>query len=130
MLLILNLMSFLTRVMDFFWSVFSRIRTEYGEIFCISQFSVRVRENTDQKDFECEHFLCSDRCSSLWHICFSDTTLLLWIVPTFFKRDEKVQIKKWDLIMQTICEISLTFIVCFLLLNTVVQLLAKLNVYC
>ena len=27
----------------FFWSVFSRIRTEYREIFCISPFSVRMR---------------------------------------------------------------------------------------
>ena len=28
---------------EFFWSVFSRIRTEYGEII------VQMRENTDQK---------------------------------------------------------------------------------
>ena len=32
-----------------FWSVFSRIRTEYGEIRSISSYSVRMRENTDQK---------------------------------------------------------------------------------
>ena len=32
-----------------FWSVFSRIRTEYGEILRISPYSVRMRENTDQK---------------------------------------------------------------------------------
>ena len=31
------------------WSVFSRIRTEYGEIQSISPYSVRMRENTDQK---------------------------------------------------------------------------------
>ena len=36
-----------TRV--FFWSVFSRIRTEYGEIRSISPHSIRMRENTDQK---------------------------------------------------------------------------------
>ena len=33
----------------FFWSVFSRIRTEYGDILRISPYSVRMRENTDQK---------------------------------------------------------------------------------
>ena len=31
------------------WSVFSRIRTEYGEILCISPYSVRMQEKTDQK---------------------------------------------------------------------------------
>ena len=30
----------------FFWSVFSRIPTEYGEIRSISPYSVRMRENT------------------------------------------------------------------------------------
>ena len=37
------------QIRSFFWSVFSRIRTEYGDILCISPYSVRVRENTDQK---------------------------------------------------------------------------------
>ena len=32
-----------------FWSLFSLIRTEYGEILCISPYSVRMRESTDQK---------------------------------------------------------------------------------
>ena len=32
---------------EFFWSILSRIRTEYGEIVCISPYSVRMRENTD-----------------------------------------------------------------------------------
>ena len=41
---------------EFSWSVFSRIWTEYGEIFCISQIfcislcSIRMRENTEQKN--------------------------------------------------------------------------------
>ena len=42
-----------------FWSSFSRIRTEYGEILCISTNSVRMRENTDQNNSEYEHFLRS-----------------------------------------------------------------------
>ena len=33
----------------FFWSVFSCISTEYGEIRSISRYSVRIRENTDQE---------------------------------------------------------------------------------
>ena len=44
-----------------FWSVFSHIRTEYGEIVCISLYSVRVRENADQKNSEYEHFSRSIR---------------------------------------------------------------------
>ena len=44
----------------FFWSVLSRIRTEYGEIIFTSPYSDRMRENTDQKTFEYEHFSSSD----------------------------------------------------------------------
>ena len=41
---------------ELFWSAFSRIRTEHGEILRISPYSVRKRENTDQKNFEYGHF--------------------------------------------------------------------------
>ena len=34
---------------SFFWSVFSRIRSEYGNLLCRSTYSVRMWENTDQK---------------------------------------------------------------------------------
>ena len=34
---------------EFFCFIFSRIRTEYGEIRSISPYSVRMLENTDQK---------------------------------------------------------------------------------
>ena len=40
-------------------TVFSRIRTEYGEIQSISPHSVWMRENTDQKNSEYGHFSCS-----------------------------------------------------------------------
>ena len=33
--------------LEFFWSVFSRIRTEDEEILRISPYSVQIRENTD-----------------------------------------------------------------------------------
>ena len=41
---------------ELFWSAFSRIRTEYGEIRSISPYSVRMRENTDQNNSEYGHF--------------------------------------------------------------------------
>ena len=37
------------QIRSFFWSVFSCIWTEYGEILRISPYSVRMPENTDQK---------------------------------------------------------------------------------
>ena len=39
-----------------FWSVFSRIWTEYREILRISPYSVRMRENTGQKNSEYGNF--------------------------------------------------------------------------
>ena len=44
---------------ELFWSAFSRIWTEYGEILRISPYSVRMRENADQKNSEYGHFLRS-----------------------------------------------------------------------
>ena len=38
--------------LEFFWSLFSRIQTECGEIRIISPYSVRMWENTDQKNSE------------------------------------------------------------------------------
>ena len=43
----------------FFWSVFSCIWTEYGDLICKFPFLVRIRENKGQKNFEHEHFLYS-----------------------------------------------------------------------
>ena len=44
--------------LEFFWSVFSRIRTEYGYIRNISLYSIRMHENMDQKKPEYWHFSC------------------------------------------------------------------------
>ena len=41
---------------ELLWSVFSRIRTEYGEIICIYPYSVRMRENKDRNNYEYGHF--------------------------------------------------------------------------
>ena len=43
----------------FFWFVFPRIRTEYGEILHASPYSVQMQDNTDQKNSQYKHFLRS-----------------------------------------------------------------------
>ena len=45
---------------ELFWSAFSRIRTEYGEIRIISPYSVRMRENAVLNNSEYRHFFRSD----------------------------------------------------------------------
>ena len=42
---------------EIFWSVFSHIRTEYRPV---SPYSVRMQENTDQKNSKYGHFSRSD----------------------------------------------------------------------
>ena len=50
--------------------MFSRIRTEHGEVLRSSLYSVRMRENRDQKSCECGHYSLSDYfcygCSSFF----------------------------------------------------------------
>ena len=59
---------------EFFLSVFSRIRTEYGVILCISPYSVRIPENADQKklriwtDFTQGNLLVRNKVFPLWNI--------------------------------------------------------------
>ena len=45
---------------ELFWSVFPRIRTEYGEILRIFPCLVQMRENTGQDNSECGHFIRSE----------------------------------------------------------------------
>ena len=42
--------------LELFCFVFTRIRTEYGQIQSISLYSVRMRENVDQTNSEYGHF--------------------------------------------------------------------------
>ena len=42
--------------LELFWSVFSRIRTEYGEILRTSPYLVRILENADQNNYEYGQF--------------------------------------------------------------------------
>ena len=56
---------------SFFWSIFSCIQTEYGEILRISPYSVRMRENPGQKNlpiwtlFTQSNLRCSHRADVL-----------------------------------------------------------------
>ena len=44
------------QIRSFFWSVFSCIRTEYGDLLRKSPYSVRIQENTDQKTLYLDTF--------------------------------------------------------------------------
>ena len=44
---------------ELFWSAFSRIWTEYGEVLHISPYSVRTQENANQNNSEYGRFLRS-----------------------------------------------------------------------
>ena len=44
---------------ELFWSLFSHVWTEYGEILRISPYSDRMLENTDQNKSDYGHFLRS-----------------------------------------------------------------------
>ena len=48
---------------ELFWSAFSRIWTEYGEILRIFLYSVQMQENVDQNNSEYGLFSCSDALS-------------------------------------------------------------------
>ena len=50
------------QIRSFFWSVFPRIRAEYREIRNISLYSVRMRENTEQKKLRIWTFLTQWFC--------------------------------------------------------------------
>ena len=60
----------IVQIRRFFWSVFSRIRTECGEIRSISPYSVRIRENTEQKTSVFGHFSRSVKSDDLQDIHF------------------------------------------------------------
>ena len=38
------------QIRSYFWSVFSCIRIEYGDLLRKSPYSIRIQENTDQKE--------------------------------------------------------------------------------
>ena len=63
---------------ELFWSVFFGTRTEYGEIWSISLYLVRMRENTDQNNSKYAHFSSSVQISNLLktRICGNNVQLM------------------------------------------------------
>ena len=45
---------------EFFWSLFSRIQTEYGYFLCKSPYLVQMRENVDQENSDLNTFHARD----------------------------------------------------------------------
>ena len=76
---------------EFFWSVFSRIWTEYGDLLYISPYSVQMRENKDQKNSVFGHFSSSakgfmDKVMDMINIfCTNTFTFILPCVQIQFK---------------------------------------------
>ena len=52
---------------ELFWSAFSRIRTEYRKILRITPYSFRMRENADQNNSGCRHFLYSAQFNKIFY---------------------------------------------------------------
>ena len=64
---------------EFFWAVFPRFRTGYGDILFIIRicpFGVQMRENTDPKNSECGHFSHSLVISCLTLVILKSSPLL------------------------------------------------------
>ena len=91
---------------ELFWSVFSRIQTEYGEIRSIFPYSVRMRKNTDQNNSKYGHYLRSVMVllKYVLLVCNSENASLL-NVPS--QRFEKVC---WHLLKQNIFLTCLRYI--------------------
>ena len=71
---------------EFFWSVFFRIRTEYGDLLRKYSYSVQMRENTDQKNFECGYFLRSDE-----RMCNGKLLQSKWITLFYMHKYKKMK---------------------------------------
>ena len=72
---------------ELFWSAFSRIWTEYGEIRSVFPYSGRMRENANQSNSEYGHFLCSAiYCFrvSLIYILHLKAEVFLMSFPNYF----------------------------------------------
>ena len=72
---------------EFFWSIFYRIRTEYGEILRISPYLVRMRENTGQKNSKDGHFSRSVYIHAIHQYSHKVSASMNQRQPAFLKRD-------------------------------------------
>ena len=69
---------------EFLCSLFSRIRIEYREIHRIFPYSVRMRQNTDQKNTEYGHFSRSDRNNATLKVFVIYVIFLVQLLIFFF----------------------------------------------
>ena len=89
----------------FFWPAYSGIRTEYGEIRCISQYPVRMRENTDQKNSDYGHFSRSDKVvnphSSLVKesVLFMKAILVTFRITVFLFKESHFSCKPFNVVI-------------------------------
>ena len=82
--------------MEFFWSVFFRIRTEYGETLRISPYSVRMRKIRTRKNFQCILILfLNAEMSKIRRDKFSYLKIL--------KRKIHLQIKQYRVLFESVC---------------------------
>ena len=77
---------------ELFWSVFSSIWTEYGELRNISPYSVRMPENTDQNNTEYGHFLRS----GFFSINLKSLSSVLYIFTGFHRSSVVISITASD----------------------------------
>ena len=96
------------QIRNFFYSVFSRIWTEYGEVLRISPYSVRMRENTDQKNSVFGHFSRSVKTRKkdlrdLWKLNVETATLsIAFILHLKLAAPKTILAEEWKLWRSTL----------------------------
>ena len=78
---------------SYFWSVFSRIQTKYGGLLGKSPYSVRMRENTGQKNFVVGQFshsentikfsLCQCQCYGFLYVVYDCKVNLVYLFISY-----------------------------------------------
>ena len=112
------------QIRSYFWSVFSCIRTEYGNLRSKLVYSVRIQENTNQKKLriwtlftQCPYFLIRSLRSDLHKSFFQCLSLSIWFLLFF---------DFWyfiNLLFQKICYFMSYFIFYFMLFHFVIKLI-------
>ena len=69
------------RYSELFWSAFSRIRTECGQMWSISPYLVQMRENADQNNSKYGHFSGSVKSGNFFVYCVNYDALHSFIEP-------------------------------------------------
>ena len=81
---------------ELFWSAFSDIWTEYGEIRTIFLFSVRMRENGDQYNSEYGHFLRSGESTSYGKFQYAQKPVKTCLFFIYFVGKDVERSTSWE----------------------------------